>query len=210
MELDKVEDTEKEDDFVNKIEAMPKPVFVQKNNLKLKTNKYSKNLLIWMDTLKLPYYSSGGVRISNHPLEKIPEEETLLHEHNDANVNRNESSILTNSHALNNQDSDKESESSMNGHLNFYNADSVEHPLLQKQAITEVKVINSDDQSNTCKYVNNLTTTTTNIATSIANTDTLPNEILTAGPHIYKKKHLKRAFDKPGEDKIILSLGKSN
>ena len=223
VELNKIEETEKEDDFVNKLEAMPKPVFVQKNNIKIKTNKYSKNLRIWMDTLKLPYYSSGNVRISNHPLEKIPEEETLLYEHNNsANtiVNKNESSILANSHAFashDNSDIDSnrtDSSSYRNGSLKFDNADSVEHPLLEKvesPAVTVAEIGQGSGQllSNTCKYVNNLTATTmTNLNSSNSTADTLPNEIPNAatGP-IYKKKHLKRAFDKPGEDKVILSIG---
>lgn len=221
VELNKIEDTDKEDDFVNKLEAMPKPVFVQKSNLKIKTNKYSKNLRIWMDTLKLPYYSSGNVRISNHPLEKIPEEETLLYEHNNSAVNKNESSILANSHAFVGQDdSDIDSNrtgsnSQINGGLKFDNADSVEHPLLEKveQPAVTVAEVGEDDHllSNNCKYVNNLTTSTTTtnlISTNSSTTDTLPNEMpnVTTGP-IYKKKHLKRAFDKPGEDKVILSIG---
>lgn len=225
MELTKIEDTDREDDFVNKLEAMPKPVFVQKSNIKIKTNKYSKNLRIWMDTLKIPYYSSGNVRISNHPLEKIPEEETLLNDHHksaDITVNKNESSILSNSHAFsekNDSDIDNnrtDSCSQMNGCLKFDNADSVEHPLLEKVEPPEVNMseVGGDNLSNhllsnTCKYVNNLTTSpTTNLISTNSTIEALPNELpnVVTGP-IYKKKHLKRAFDKPGEDKVILSLG---
>ena len=192
---------------------MPKPIFVRKNNVKMKTNKYSKNLRIWMDTLKLPYYSSGSVRIANHPLEKILEEETLLHEHNSSanTINKNESPILTNNHAFVGQDSEVEkgNSSQMNGCLNFDNADSVEHPLLQRiePAMTAVEEDIPSHLLNTCKYVNNLTTTT-NLTSTTNTTETLPNDKpnVAVGP-IYKKKHLKRAFDKPGEDKVILSIG---
>ena len=228
MELNKIEDTDKEEDFVNKLEAMPKPVFVQKSNFKIKTNKYSKNLRIWMDTLKLPYYSSGNVRISNHPLEKIPEEETLLYEHNNSvnniTVNKNESSILANCHAFVGQEASDidnnitDSSSQLNGDLKFDDADTVEHPLLEKDDPLPVNVAkvgetedNISDQLllNTCKYVNKLTTSTTNLISTNSSADTLPNEMpnVATGP-IYKKKHLKRAFDKPGEDKVILSIGK--
>lgn len=228
MELNKIEDTDKEEDFVNKLEAMPKPVFVQKSNFKIKTNKYSKNLRIWMDTLKLPYYSSGNVRISNHPLEKIPEEETLLYEHNNSvnniTVNKNESSILANSHAFVGQEASDidnnitDSSSQLNGDLKFDDADTVEHPLLEKDdslPVNVAKVGETEDNIsdplllNTCKYVNKLTTSTTNLISTNSSADTLPNEMpnVATGP-IYKKKHLKRAFDKPGEDKVILSIGK--
>lgn len=228
VELNKIEDTDKEEDFVNKLEAMPKPVFVQKSNFKIKTNKYSKNLRIWMDTLKLPYYSSGNVRISNHPLEKIPEEETLLYEHNNSvnniTVNKNESSILANSHAFVGQEASDidnnitDSSSQLNGDLKFDDADTVEHPLLEKDdslPVNVAKVGETEDNIsdplllNTCKYVNKLTTSTTNLISTNSSADTLPNEMpnVATGP-IYKKKHLKRAFDKPGEDKVILSIGK--
>ena len=109
-----------------------------------------------------------------------------------------------------------DSSSQLNGDLKFDDADTVEHPLLEKDdslPVNVAKVGETEDNIsdplllNTCKYVNKLTTSTTNLISTSA--DTLPNEMpnVATGP-IYKKKHLKRAFDKPGEDKVILSIGK--
>ena len=211
---------EKEDDLVQKLESMPKPIFSptkksaqqqqQQPSSAFRNNKYSKNLRIWMDTLKLPYYSSSGLKASNHfGLENIPEEETLLgdHQHHQTGINnKNESSILMNSYAVEstppqrrvaitstataNKQTEQTTIIKQNGSSNC----AMEHPLLQKtnNGGTEHDSV----EENECKYVNNKLS------------DLNPH--VASGHHavvpIYKKKHLKRAFDKPGEDKN-LALG---
>ena len=204
--------SEREEDFVHKIEKMPKPIFVPKNSLKLKSNKYSKNLKIWMDTFKLPYYSSGSIRISNHPLEKIPEEETLL---NEPNGNKNESSILTNNYTIDNH-LDKNGQCQSNhckNMTNFESVDEVDHPLLQKIVEDEsgIETDFDDDKlsgDSDCKYVNKVTLSQPQNRQQ-PTPDTISNGFLPpSSDPIYKKKQLRRAFDKPGEDKVILSLGR--
>jgi len=219
---------EKEDDLVQKLETIPKAIFSpnnksaqqqqqQQSSSTLKNNKYRKNLRIWMDTLKLPYYSSSGLKVSNHfGLENIPEEETLLGDkHQQADTvanNKNESSILTNNYALESTlpppqagvdiiTNEQTCSRSDNGSILKQNdsiSSAMEHPLLQKT------IDDNDDVDSTehelvdeaeCKYVNKLSDTNHHASSHHA---MVP---------IYKKKHLKRAFDKPGEDKNLIALG---
>lgn len=180
----KIEDEDmkgKEENLVQKLETLPPPIF-SKNGQKLKSSKYSKNFKMWMDTLK-QQTSTGTLNMaSNHfGLEQIPEEEALLNERNETMSNKNESAILINNHAVNNDSNERRTLNEVSDTSTFLKK--CHQPL-------------KDDEFEDVDKGLTITTATSDDLLPISSIE-LP----------MKKKQLKKAFHKPGVDKTYIDSG---